>query len=98
MQLESAITLNIRGGGSVANCSNPGSAVGVATFAPPGLGSGMHGGKPIRLPIMATAVNPNIEFMEDRWLMKFGIKQMLSPDRPKPSETIDTPEPSSKIL
>lgn len=40
MQLESAITLNIRGG------------------------------KPIRLPIMATAVNPNIEFMEDE--IEFG--------------------------
>eukprot|EP00434_Breviolum_minutum_P004284 symbB.v1.2.003778.t1/scaffold207.1/size268535/25 len=37
MQLESAITLNIRGG------------------------------KPIRLPVMATAVNPNIEFMEELW-------------------------------
>lgn len=40
MQLESAVTLNVRGG------------------------------KPIRLPIMATAVNPNIEFMEDE--IEFG--------------------------
>lgn len=24
-------------------------------------------GKPIRLPVMATAVNPNIEFMEELW-------------------------------
>ncbi|CAE7358857.1 CFAP47 [Symbiodinium natans] len=40
MQLESAVTLNVRGG------------------------------KPIRLPIMATAVNPNIEFIEDE--IEFG--------------------------
>lgn len=51
MQLESAVTLNVRGG------------------------------KPIRLPIMATAVNPNIEFMEDE--IEFGQLTLGAQGAPK---------------